>query len=105
MIGKRWLVLSALLFAVPWVLATAPAQAGGPVLALGRPNVAGPQAAVGDLSSQARRERRRAPTRIEVRPLRGPLHRACVPVFEERWIPQWGGRVLYASQRCWWTGG
>lgn len=48
---------------------------------------------------------RRARTRIEVRPLPGPLHRECVPVFEERWIPQWGGNVLYASQRCWWARG
>jgi hypothetical protein len=58
------------------------------------------------LSAQARAARpRRAPTRIEVRPLYGPnpLHRECVPVFTERWIPQWGGRVLYASQRCWWS--
>jgi len=58
------------------------------------------------LSAQSRITRtRRAPTRIEVRPLSGPnpLHRECVPVFTERWIPQWGGRVLYASQHCWWT--
>jgi hypothetical protein len=58
-----------------------------------------------DVSAQERRERRRAPIRIEVRPLRGPVYRECVPVFEERLIPQWGGRVLYASQRCWWTRG
>ena len=56
-----------------------------------------------DLSAQSRRALRRA--RITVRPPRGigPLRRECVPVFEERLIPQWGGRVLYASQRCWWT--
>lgn len=59
-----------------------------------------------DLSGQARRGEARARTRIEVRPLRragAPLRRECVPVFEERLIPQWGGRVLYASQQCWWT--
>ncbi|HET9902579.1 MAG TPA: hypothetical protein VFQ27_02620 [Xanthobacteraceae bacterium] len=57
-----------------------------------------------DVSAQAR-PARRAPARIEVRPLRGPnpLHRECVPVFTERWIPQWGGYVLYAGQRCWWS--
>jgi hypothetical protein len=56
-----------------------------------------------ELSAQARRNTRRA--RITVRPTRGvgPLRRQCVPVFEERLIPQWGGRVLYASQRCYWT--
>ncbi len=56
-----------------------------------------------DLSAQTRQPQRRARTRIEVRPLRGPLRRDCVPVFEERWIPQWGGRVLYAGQDCHWT--
>jgi hypothetical protein len=57
------------------------------------------------VSAQARRQERRAPTRIEVHPLRRgePLHRECVPVVTERWIPQWGGRVLYASQRCHWV--
>jgi hypothetical protein len=58
-----------------------------------------------DVSSQDRPIVRRARTRIEVRPARGPLHRECEPVFQERWIPQWGGRVLYASQRCWWARG
>ena len=60
-----------------------------------------------DVSSQTRREFRRARTRIEVRPLyrSGPVRRECVPVFQERWIPQWGGLVLYASQSCWWTRG
>jgi hypothetical protein len=61
-----------------------------------------------DISAQAR-EPQRARTRIRVRPLRRaapePLHRECVPVFTERWIPQWGGRVLYAGQQCWWAGG
>ena len=56
-----------------------------------------------DMSGQTRRETRRARTRIEVRPLRGPLRRDCVPVFQERWIPQWGGSVLYAGQECHWT--
>jgi hypothetical protein len=41
--------------------------------------------------------------RIRVTPLPGPLRRECVAVFEERWIPQWGGLVLYPGQRCWWT--
>jgi hypothetical protein len=42
-------------------------------------------------------------TRIEVRPLPGPLRRECVAVFRERWIPQWGGWVVNPGQRCWWT--
>jgi hypothetical protein len=77
-------------------LATAPARADEAT----RPGMA--QFSV-NLSAQARRPVRRA--RITVRPPRGigPLRRECVPVFEERLIPQWGGRVLYASQRCWWT--
>ncbi|HEX2216970.1 MAG TPA: hypothetical protein VHG27_09825, partial [Xanthobacteraceae bacterium] len=68
-----------------------------------------------EISSQDRRRIRRAP-RITVRPVRPALSppgygtgadlsnwkRDCVPVFEERWIPQWGGRVLYANQRCRW---
>jgi hypothetical protein len=52
-----------------------------------------------ELSSQARAQR----PRIRVTPLPGPLRRECVAVFEERWIPQWGGLVLYPGQRCWWT--
>jgi hypothetical protein len=70
-------------------------------------------ASVTDLSAQTRRVVRRRPARITVRPVRplplprnGDLSnykRACVPVFEQRWIPQWGGRVLYASQRCRWV--
>jgi hypothetical protein len=56
-----------------------------------------------DVSAQTRHQARRARTRIEVRPLRGPLRRDCTAVFQERWIPQWGGRVLYAGQDCHWT--
>lgn len=61
-----------------------------------------------DLSAQNRRQARRprARTRITVRPLPRDLsdyRRLCEPVFEERWIPQWGGSVLYASQRCRWV--
>lgn len=86
------------------------------------------QVSATDLSAQARRGKRvhitetRARTRIEVRPLRRPFgpgvisgpyetpslrgyHRECVPVFEERNIPEWGGGVLYASQRCEWVRG
>jgi hypothetical protein len=60
--------------------------------------------AASDVSAQSRRHQaRRARTRIEVRPLRGPLRRDCTAVFQERWIPQWGGRVLYAGQDCHWT--
>jgi hypothetical protein len=51
-----------------------------------------------NLSAQARER-----PRIRVTPLPGPLRRECVAVFEERWIPQWGGFVLYPGQRCWWT--
>jgi hypothetical protein len=59
-----------------------------------------------EVSAQQRRaEPRRAPTRIEVYPLRGPLRRECVAVYTERWIPQWGGNVIYPGQRCWWTRG
>lgn len=64
-----------------------------------------------ELSAQSRRYARRAlvprvrraPVRIRVTPLAGPLRRECDPVFEERFIPQWGGAVLYASQRCRWV--
>jgi hypothetical protein len=61
------------------------------------------RAATNDVSAQSRHPARRARTRIEVRPLRGPLRRDCTAVFQERWIPQWGGRVLYAGQDCHWT--
>jgi hypothetical protein len=56
-------------------------------------------------------QRRRRP-RITVRPLRprepygrdlSNWKRDCVPIFVERNIPQWGGRVIYASQRCRWV--
>lgn len=55
--------------------------------------------------------RRDAPARITVRPLPRvqvvpnpvPMVRECEPAFEERWIPQWGGRVLYAGQSCRWV--
>jgi hypothetical protein len=53
-----------------------------------------------ELSAQTRRAER---PRIRVHPLPGPLRRECVAVFQERWIPQWGGWVLYPGQRCWWT--
>jgi hypothetical protein len=56
-----------------------------------------------DLSSQDRSRPGRARTRIEVHPLPQPLRRECVAVFQERYIPQWGGLVLYPGQRCWWT--
>lgn len=62
-------------------------------------------AAATDVSAQERAPLRRVRTRIEVYPLPGPLRRECVAVFEERYIPQWGGPVLYPGQRCWWTRG
>jgi hypothetical protein len=46
---------------------------------------------------------RRAPVRIQIYGDRTPLHRDCRAVFDERWIPEWGGRVLYAGQDCWWA--
>ncbi len=52
-----------------------------------------------DISAQTRRE----PTRLRVTPLPGKLERECVPVFQERWIPQWGGWVLRAGQSCRWV--
>ncbi len=59
-----------------------------------------------DLSAQQRRPyARRAPTRIEVYPLRGPLRRECVAVYTERYVPAWGQTVIYPGQRCWWTRG
>jgi hypothetical protein len=74
----------------------APAAWAGPT---GRPQPHALPASATDLSSQARAER----PRIRITPLPGPLRRECVAVFEERWIPQWGGLVLYPGQRCWWT--
>jgi hypothetical protein len=59
------------------------------------------------LSSQNRRR-----ARVTVRPRRydtgdRPLYtsdrRECRATFEERNIPQWGGRVLYAGQTCRWV--
>ena len=82
------------------VALAAPAAAGGARAFSDEVRV---KQALPELSSQNRREVRRASTRITVRPERGPLRRECVPVFEERWIPQWGGSVLYAGQNCWWT--
>lgn len=45
---------------------------------------------------------RRRPTRLRVTPLPGPVRRVCEPIFRERYIPQWGGWVLNAGQRCEW---
>jgi hypothetical protein len=55
------------------------------------------------ISQDATAQSQRPRTRLRVTPLPGPLRRECVPVFRERWIPQWGGWVLNAGQRCWWT--
>lgn len=64
-------------------------------------------AAPQDVSAQNRRR-----SRVTVRPRRfdngdRPLftsdRRECRAVFEERMIPQWGGRVLYAGQSCRWV--
>jgi len=82
-----------------WVSAAAEAAAQSPKA------IRSAERTPADFSSQHRPVVRRARTRIEVRPAPGPLRRECVPVFQERWIPAWGGRVLYASQRCWWTRG
>ena len=56
-----------------------------------------------DVSAQERTAARRPPVRIDI--YRGGTRavRECGPVFEERWIPQWGGRVLYAGQSCRWV--
>ncbi len=62
----------------------------------------------GEFSAQSRRERR---TRVTVRPRRDsgerPLftsdRRECRATFEERNIPQWGGKVLYAGQERRWV--
>jgi hypothetical protein len=72
-------------------------------MAAAKPADAQRREAASDVSAQARHQAQRARTRIEVRPLRGPLRRDCTAVFQERWIPQWGGRVLYAGQDCHWT--
>jgi hypothetical protein len=78
----------------------------GPVAASAASSAAKRSAAIAvDVSSQERAPLRRARTRIEVHPLPGPLRRECVAVFQERYIPQWGGLVLYPGQRCWWTRG
>jgi hypothetical protein len=77
-----------------FTVASVPAQQGQ-----GATSAAGPT----DLSAQTRAPARRARTRIEIYPLPGPLRRECVAAFQERWIPQWGGWVLYPGQRCWWT--
>jgi len=74
----------------------------------------GAEAGLSAFSAQERRSARRTPARprITVRPVRPGLppdrdlsryRRLCEPVFEERWIPQWGGNVLYAGERCRWV--
>lgn len=69
-------------------------------------------AAATDVSAQARRALRRprtrivvrrAATRVDVYPYPSQVRRDCVPVFRERWIPQWGGLVLNAGQSCRWV--
>jgi hypothetical protein len=67
--------------------------------AAGRPQRSTRSETAIELSAQQRAER----PRIRITPLPGPLRRECVAVFEQRWIPQWGGLVLYPGQRCWWT--
>ena len=56
-----------------------------------------------DVSAQDGVAARRPPVRIDIYRNRAPMVRECAPVFEERWIPQWGGRVLYAGQSCRWA--
>ena len=56
-----------------------------------------------DTSAQSRAAVRRPPVRVDVYRNRTAMVRECGPVFEERWIPQWGGRVLYAGQSCRWV--
>jgi hypothetical protein len=99
------MIVVAAAFGIAWMSAPAVAQ-----------ELPGVHAGAVELSAQSRRNGRRPP-RITVRPERPALSppgygtdedlsawkRDCVPVFEERWIPQWGGRVLYASQRCRWV--
>jgi hypothetical protein len=84
--GRSVIVVSLIATACLWAPALAAEPAGSAL----------PSAT--ELSAQ-RAER----PRIRVTPLPGPLRRECVAVFEERWIPQWGGLVLYPGQRCWWT--
>jgi hypothetical protein len=56
-----------------------------------------------EVSAQERTAARRPPVRIDIYGNRARAVRECAPVFEERWIPQWGGRVLYAGQSCRWV--
>jgi hypothetical protein len=56
-----------------------------------------------DLAASERVVTRRAPVRIDIYGNRVRMVRVCEPVFEERWIPQWGGNVLYAGQSCRWV--
>ena len=107
MTGFRWLALTGVACGAAWLIGLAAAEA-----APASQKHAKAQTVMTDVSAQTRRVRRRAPTRIEVRPLRRAperlypdSYRECVPVMVERWIPQWGGRVIHASQRCWWTRG
>jgi hypothetical protein len=100
-----WLGLAGAICAAAAILSVAPANAG-----TASPKEVRAHAPASEVSAQERRVRRRAPTRIEVRPLRRAperlypdSYRECVPVMVERWIPQWGGRVIHASQSCWWT--
>lgn len=88
-----------LIAATAFLLALAPASAD--------PARSGIVNAPQDASAQSRRR-----ARVTVRPRRfdsgeRPLYtsdrRECRAVFEERMIPQWGGRVLYAGQNCRWV--
>ena len=81
------------------IAGTCPCGPASAAEAIGRLQREAVSASAIELSSQRRAER----PRIRVTPLPGPLRRECVAVFEERWIPQWGGFVLYPGQRCWWT--
>jgi hypothetical protein len=101
MMKARWLLLAGIGCVITSLLAAAPALAGS------RKELRESRPIASEVSAQDRPLRRRAPTRIEVRPLprtQLPPHayRECVPVMVERWIPQWGGRVIHASQSCWW---
>jgi len=81
----------------------------------GSATASGAEAALSAFSAQERRAARRPPARprITVRPVRpatlprdrdlSRYRRLCEPVFEERWIPQWGGNVLYTGERCRWV--
>lgn len=83
------------------VLAAACVFAMSPPVALAQ--VASGARTSGDNSAQRRDTGRRPPVRIDVYRNRVPMVRECAPVFEERWIPQWGGKVLYAGQSCRWV--